>query len=551
MLVVAALALQAAAVRAQEVGVPAEPIDGYPRRTGVDVLHYDLALELPATGRRIAGRTGILFEVRATALDSLALDFGPLTVDSVRVDGAAAAFRHADGRLVVALAPERAAGARSRAVVWYHGEPADGLIFKENLHGEPVVFADNWAVRGRLWFPAIDHPSDKARVSFEVTAPAAFDVVANGTPRAVLDLGDGRRRTRWDETAEIPTYGMVIGVSEFAVEEAGTAAGVPVSHWTYRPDSAAGSIAFARTVEILAFFDSLIGPYPYEKLAHVQSATRFGGMENPSAIFYAEESVAAAATRDDPAAVDDWTELVAHETAHQWFGDAVTEADWHHLWLSEGFADYFAAVFFERQGSATGRGPAELARWMVLLAEEVFAYDAGGGGPIVDPAAPDGDYLQLLTPANYEKGAWVLHMLRHELGDESFFAGIRDYYATFRDGVAWSSDFERTMELASGRDLGWFFAQWLGRPGHPVLEVETTPAAGGGTRVTVRQVQPEDPWRLTVDLALTGPGGERRERIELTGREAEVVVDDPVSGVTLDPDGWLLHRRAATRTGGH
>ena len=541
------------------VGIPSEPVDRYPRTLGVDVLHYDLELEIPRAGREIAGRTGILYEITHAGTDSLPLDLVGLAVDSVQVDGEPVDFRHQSGKLVVRFPPAPMA-TRQEAIVWYHGAVGDGLIIGENRHGERVVFADNWATRARNWFPSVDHPSDKATVELAVVAPSRWEVVGNGYLQESIDLDDGRTRTTWAETAEIPTYCIVFGAAEFVIESAGSVDGIEVTHWTYPADSAAGAVAFSRSTEILAFYDSLFGPFPYEKLAHVQSTTRYGGMENASAIFYGEETIGDALEEGggtEGEARDDLTSLVAHETVHQWFGDAVTEADWHHLWLSEGFATYFAAVFFEFHGGARGRGPEELARRMAAMTEAIFEHTSATGQPIFAPASGAGDYLHLLNANNYEKGAWVLHMLRGLVGDESFFAGIRDYYATLRDDTAWTADFERIMEGSSGQDLGWFFAQWVGRPGHPVLEVATVPAEGG-IRVILRQIQPGAPFRLALDLELRWAGGERRQRVELSAREAEYVIETPAPRVprpadpvhvVLDPDGWLLHERSATRAG--
>ncbi|MGH7571065.1 MAG: M1 family metallopeptidase [Gemmatimonadota bacterium] len=523
------------------------PVDGYERRRAVDVLHYEIAIHLPDSGRSIAGRTEILYEVVAT-LDSLALDFGGLQVDSVRVDDHKAAFRHQGERLVIET-PPTAAGARREAAVWYHGAPADGLILGPNRHGDFVVFADNWPDRARYWFPGIDHPSDKATVRFEVTAPSRMEVVANGYRRERAELEGGLARTRWVETAEIPTYCMVIGAADFAITRAGEAAGIEVTHWTYPADSAAGELAFARSVEIVAFYDSLFGPFPYEKLAHVQSATRYGGMENAAAIFYGEDAIGEASLDQDMAGraagvpgVDDLTGLVAHETVHQWFGDAVTEADWRHLWLSEGFATYFAAVFFELHGGGAGRGPSELARRMRGMADEVIALYVENPEPVYGEEPRE--YESLLTANNYQKGAWVLHMLRRQVGAEAFFDTIRRYYAALRDGTAWTADFERIVEDVSGQDLGWFFAQWLNRAELP--ELSAAPVGEGSTRVVLRQLQRGDPFRLDVDLVIGWPGGSRRERVRLTGRETtvEVAAPAPVESITIDPDEWLLFLQA-------
>jgi len=531
---------------AQDVGVPSTAMDGYDRERGVDVLHYDLTLDLPDGRGGVTARVRILAERVREVVEALQLDFGAMTVDSVRVDGADASWMHGDGALMVSV-PAAPVGVRHEIEVLYHGVPADGLILRDNRHGEFAAFADNWPDRARHWLPSVDHPGDKATFALSVTAPAAWRVVGNGYHVDRAELPGGRARTRWSETAEIPTYTMIVGAAPFSVTALGTVAGVEVTGWTFPQDSAAGASAFARAAEILHVYDSLFGPFPYEKMAHVQSATRYGGMENASAIFYSENAIGNAEISPTTAArmgaSDQITGLVAHETVHQWFGDAVTEKDWHHLWLSEGFATYFAQVFFELHGSSAGAGPAELARRMAGLRDQVLAWDAEAGLAILDPrAAPSRDYGDLLHTGNYQKGAWVLHMLRREVGDAAFYEGVRTYYAALRDGNAWTADFERVMEAASGKDLGWFFAQWIARPGHPVLEVTTAPAAAGRTRVTVRQTQAAEPWRIAVEVGL--PGG-LSERLEMAGREASFEAEGALTpaDVTLDPGVWLLHGR--------
>lgn len=524
------------------------PSDGAPRRPGIDVLHYEIAVELPETGRAISARAEILYEAVGEDLSYVSFDFVGMTVDSVAVDGVGVPFRHSEGELSLKT-PGTEAGARSEATVWYHGVPEDGLSLGRSEEGGLAAFADNWPDRARYWFPSIDHPSDKASVAFEVVAPAGSEVVANGVLVDERKLADGLRRTRWSMSSQIPTYGMVIGVTDFAITEAGEVDGVEVTHWSLPADSAAAEVAFARSVEILAFYDSLFGPYPYEKLAHVQLGTKFGAMENPSAIYYPRRSIAAAKPGPD-GSDEELTTTVAHETVHQWYGNAVTEKDWYHLWLSEGFAEYLAAVFFEFRGGASGRGPAELARRMRVMAEEVFAHERSApAAAIYDPGPGPGEYEALLTPLVYEKAAWVLHMLRRRIGDAAFFESLRDYYATLRNDTAWTADFERIVEEASGEELGWFFAQWLGRPGHPVLAVETVLRGeeGGVRTVGLRQVQEGDPFRFEVDLELVWDGGSRVERVELAERGSSWRFETPapLERIVVDPGGWLLHERSS------
>ena len=557
MLLGAILGGRAATAQTADPGVPAVPADGYERQPGLDVLHYEIAIELPSEGALVRARTSVLYQAVARDLSGVALDLGAaMAVDSVTVDGRPTEFAREGDRLTLPGATP--AGARAEAVVWYHGVPADGLILGLDRHGGRSVFADNWADRGRQWFPSVDHPSDKATVEIDVVAPEALEVVANGVLVERTDVGAGRTRTRWMESTEIPVYGMVIGAADFAVEVAGEVDGIEVTHWTFVEDSVAGTVAFSRSTEILAFYDSLFGPYPYEKLAHVQSATRFGGMENPGAIFYSQNRIGAAIAADAEER-EGLASLVAHETVHQWFGDAVTEADWNHLWLSEGFAEYFDAVFFEFHGGLHGRGPAELARQMrtratgvakirqiheVLGIDSLPELEAAAPQAIYNPDVGPGEYARLLDAESYEKGAWVLHMLRRLVGEEAFFQGVRDYYATLRGGTAWTTDFARVMEEASGRPLGWFFAQWIVRPGMPVLSASVVDGSGGRS-LRVEQLQPGEPYRLAVEVELRAAGRSLRRMLEMDGPAAEIPLDleGPVD-VTLDPDGWLLFEPA-------
>jgi aminopeptidase N len=262
-------------------------------------------------------------------------------------------------------------------------------------------------------------------------------------------------------------------------------------------------------------------------------------MENPGAIFYSQNAIGAALSADADGR-DGLAGLVAHETVHQWFGDAVTESDWNHLWLSEGFAEYFDAVFFEFHGGSRGRGPAELARQMRTRADAVREFEAAGPRAIYAPGAGPGEYETLLTEMNYEKGAWVLHMLRRLVGDAAFFQGVRDYYAALRDRTAWTADFARIMEAASGRSLERHFDQWVARPGMPALAASIV-EEGGERRLRIDQLQDGPPYALAVDVELRWDGGSERRVVEMDASRAEIPLglQGPVR-VVLDPDGWLL-----------
>ena len=501
--------------------------DGYPRLEDVDILHYRIRLEIGETGKAIQGETTILAEMLAVGRNVLPLDLGPLTVERVTVGGQNAAFAHRNNRLSITLGNDIAEGDTVAVIVSYRGEPVDGLFIQANKFGDRSVFADNWPNRARHWFPGVDHPYDKATVEFIVTTPAAYDVVANGRMLERTAVSPERKRTHWRTDAPIPTYCMVVGAARFSIVRPGAWQGIPVSYYLFPGDRDAGTADFSRSTDMLAFYTGLIGPYPYAKLALVQSSTRFGGMENASAIFFSERSITG--TKRNEA-------VVAHEIAHQWFGDSVTESDWHHLWLSEGFATYFGALFFEEAD-----GDERFHEMLARSRSRYFDANRRAPAPIFNPGITD--LFDLLNAYNYSKGGLVLHMLRGLMGDEAFFAGIRDFYATFRDQTVLTRDFQSVMETRLGEDLGWFFDQWIYRAGHPVVEaVWSWDDRNGEVSVRLNQAQRQEPFRLPVTLAFVAGDRQDRKQIELLDRSQEFrfKLDAAPENLLVDPDGWLL-----------
>jgi aminopeptidase N len=505
----------------------AEARDDYPRQPGLDAQQYRLSLSIGDTKDEITAEAEIVFAARAVNVREVALDFPDLTVDGVTENGRAAKFTRDAGRLRITLADTYKPGDLFNVAVKYHGAPTDGLYFKRNKFGDRTVFADNWPDRARHWFPSLDHPSDKARVDFYVNAPARYDVVANGELVETTSRQDGTRLTHWRESVPVPVYCMVFGATEFSVLNAGASGGTNLWHYLYPKDRDRGLADHGRALRILEFYAGLVGPYPYEKLALVESSTRFGGMENSSNIFFDENAYDGTGHLES---------TVAHEIAHQWFGDSVTESDWHHLWLSEGFATYFGALFYER---ADGRD--RFVR-MMLDDKERYLKDADAvARPVYDPSVKD--LFKLLNRNNYQKGAWVLHMLRRVLGDEKFFEGVRDYYRTYRDGNALTEDFRRVMELHYGKSLDWFFRQWIYAPGFPAYDASWK-WDGPSKRLTlkVRQTQAGALFRMPLDIEFGNGDDSRREVIEVSGREQTFDFDLKArpQTVAIDPDEWVL-----------
>jgi aminopeptidase N len=386
----------------------------------------------------------------------------------------------------------------------------------------------------------VDHPYDKATSEFIVTAPSHYQVVANGLLEEETDLGGGMRRTHWNLSAPIPTWLNAIGVARFSSRHFGTVNGIPLQTWVFPQDREAGIATFeGPTRDAMAFFMERIGPYTFGKLADVEAAGMGGGMEHASAIFYGSRSVTMA-----PA-----TNLVTHEIAHQWFGNSVTESDWDDVWLSEGFATYLTLLATEHY-----RGRDAFVAGLEDARQRVWSEEARDPEQTVvhDNLA---DMEDVLSGLQYQKGAWILHMLRWEVGTDLFWTGLREYYRRYRDSTASTSDFIGVMEEVSGLELSWFFDQWLHRTPSPSLDgTWRYDAASGQVEMELVQTQPGPPYRLDLEVGIwAGEGG--APRIEVIHMDAaRQTFRFPVSGeptsVLLDPDAWaLVHStlRAASR----
>jgi aminopeptidase N len=417
--------------------------------------------------------------------------------------------------------------------VRYRGVPAAGFLVGNNLHGDRTFFSDSWPDQARHWLPMVDHPYDKATGEFIVSAPDHYQVVANGLLVEESDVSGNVRRTHWKQSVPISSWLYALAVARFSSHHAGQVDGVPLQTWVYPQDRDAGRALFEdQSRRVLRFFSGSIGPYPYEKLANVQAPMEFGGVEYASTIFYEQKGVSSGRGP------------VAHEIAHQWWGDSVTERDWDDVWLSEGFATYFALLFTEHdEGRDAFVDGLTRSRAQILQLEQKLP-----DTPVIHRNLTD--MSKVLNQLVYQKGGWVLHMLRAEVGTETFWTAIREYYRRYRDQNASTAELRAVFEQVSGKELGWFFSQWLTRAGVPRVEGSWRYLpARKAIEVTLMQRQAVEPFRLAVDVGITARAGDLPtiERIELTGRTATkmISVDSEPAGVTLDPSTWLLMEAGA------
>jgi aminopeptidase N len=511
--------------------------DTYPRQPGIDAQHYIFRLTLlKDASNEIDGEATVRLrvlrdDVREAVLDlaSAMTDGKGMTVTRVSTADHTLAFVHRDNRLRLPLPAPAKAGEDVSFTIAYHGVPANGLRLLNNIHGERTAFSENWFHEARQWLPTIDHPADKATGEFIVTTRGEYQVIANGALVEQLDLPGGLRRTHWTQSAPISSWLYSLGIAHFVVRHGPVVRGVPLSFWAFPQDTDKGIAALEREARgSFEFFSDRVGPYAYDKLAHVEAAGMGGGTEHASNIFYGEKSVTAG------------NAPVVHETAHQWFGDAVTENDWNDVWLSEGFATYFTLLYTEY---ANGRDAfvagLRRSRDTVLRLEKSLP-----NTPVVhanfNESEAGGPNNQLV----YQKGAWALHMLRGQVGTDAFWRGIRTYYREHMNGVATTDDLRRAMEAASGQELAAFFRQWLNRSGVPSIEgTWRYDAPAKAAIVTIKQTQAAEPFQFTVDVGVTAATGAMRVvQLPVSGREATVTIpaDAEPSTVVLDPGVWLL-----------
>lgn len=528
------------------VGLGATPVarqDPYPKNPAIDAVNYAYRIELTDTSDALAGELTLDVRFAAAGVTALRLDLANATaaregkgmrVAEVTVDGKAAAYTHAEDVLRIPLATPSVPHGRARVVVRYGGIPATGLQIGKNRHGDRTFFSDNWPDRARHWLPSIDHPSDKATSEFIVTAPSHYQVVSNGIQVEATDLPGARRRTHWKNSVPISPWLFVLGVARFAVQRVDTFAGKPIETWVYPQDRDAGFLDFATpTKDVLGFYSDYVGPFAYERLANIQASSVSGGMESASAILYSERSVTG--TR----AVG-WRNVVIHEIAHQWFGNAVTEADWDDVWLSEGFATYFTLLYIEH---AYGRD--EFVRGLEASQRTIRQFAAKN--PEYTIIHRNLSRMEDVTSSHtYQKGGWTLHMLRGVVGDAAFREGIRIYYRRHFNGTATTADFRRAMEEASGQELEWFFDQWLYKPGSlRVAGRWRYDAEAKAVQLTLAQTQSDGSrFTMPMDVAISVDGQAtpttHRIRLDAATNRYTLAVSGEPRELTLDPKLWVL-----------
>lgn len=466
-----------------DIGDPATPGLG---NTGYDVQHYDLQLDTDIANQVFEAVATLEITAAREGMERFSLDYAGPPVKAVNVDGEAADWDHEDYKLWVILPAPVHMGQVFTVTVEYAGWPgffaSPYMPFLElGVFSDPerqTLFAFNEPDGARAWFPCNDHPLDKATFTFTITVPDHLTAVANGTPSPSVDNDDGTRTFAWRMDYPMATYLAVIAVGDYEVLELTGPHDIPIRHY-YFADQPAESVhrTFAFTGQVMEFFEAVFGPYPFDSYGHVLTPQGAVGMETQTMTIIPAGIVGAS----NPI-------IVVHELSHQWFGDYISPASWSDIWLNEGFATYAEVLWTEYIGGWEA-GANYLTR---------MEYETLGWGEAAGVAQPD--VADLFGTNSYEKGGWVLHMLRREVGDEAFVDILRAYLERFGGGTASTQDFWDVAEEVSGQDLDDFFEQWLYRPGNPAVTLYWT-AAG---EVLACQVQTDEPFVFDLPLGFTG-----------------------------------------------
>lgn len=507
--------------------------DGYKRNPSVDIIHYDFSISISDTNNIIYGQTAITVRfagsVKALGFDlkNIGQDGKGMQVKNVTFDNGTVHWIHSDNRIIITMDDSVKAGSCGIFTIDYSGIPGDGLIISDNKFGNRTFFADNWPDRAHNWLPCVDHPYDKATVDFIITSPDHYEVVGSGYLVEQSCMSKHTKLTHWREEVPLSTKVMAIGAAPFATRFEGNVNSTPVWSWVYAENRTEGFYDYSVALKPLAFYNQLIGKYPYEKLANVQSKTIFGGLENAGCIFYSENSVTGQGNAED---------LMAHEIAHQWFGNSVTEKDWHHIWLSEGFATYLTTVY---QENTYGKEKSD--ETMKSARDRVLEFSLRSARPVVDTTVTE--LMRLLNPNSYQKGAWVLHMLRHNLGDESFWKGMRLYYEKYKNQNTLTDDFKTVMENISGKNLNNFFEEWLFEIGEPDLKITGFPGKSRGTTDLIIEQTQKHLFSFEIEVQILDSSGTQLYKIPVSDRiTRKTIYTKKIIEIIPDPNINLLFR---------
>jgi aminopeptidase N len=500
----------------------------------LDVLYYRLDIRVSVYSASLAGSVLVRARTRTGGINTMSLDLAAaMTVDSVRSGSARLPITRFPSSFTIGLQRSYNEGETVETEIFYHGSPAPSGFgsFLFGAHsGGPWIWSLSEPYGARDWWPCKDHPLDKAdSADIRITVPAPLKVGSNGLLRGVRQNPDGTITYDWAVRYPIATYLISVAIADFAVfsnwYRHSPTDSMQILNYVLPEHLPTAQQQLPRTVDMLRVFSGLYGPYPFlkEKYGHCEFGTG-GAMEHQtmtSTTTFAED-------------------VIAHELAHQWFGDMITCATWQDLWLNEGFATYSESLYREAQ-----YGTSEYRR--LIRARMTSALGASGTLFVQDTSTVGNLFASNRV---YAKGASVLHMLRHVVGDSVFFRALRNYAADTRlqYGTASTSDFQSACEIAAGRSLAWFFSQWVYGEKFPRYEPHWT-AVPEDTRFRIRltmhqETRTSNPVFFTMPVDIRLSAGLRDTSFvlfhETNDQEFSFTTAFHPDRLEVDPDQWIL-----------
>ena len=525
---------------AQQVDIWSRPAQTERSRI-CDFIHYRVSLTFDLDAKAFWGENQITLTPLADEVDHCVLDAEEITIiDALGESGQDLFYVQGDTSVVVKFPQAVSYGDTIEFTVVYRGGGSrEGFFFDDASEDHPqMVSTDSWPDEAHHWIPLYDYPNDKVTHELIVTAPDGNSVLSNGRLVGVVeDEGAGTTTWHWSQERPHATYLIMLAIGPFTVIE-DSLGGLPVNYWVYPEDAEDARWIFAKTPRMITFYADLFDyPYPWAKYDQVTTPHVGGGAEATSATILGDGVI-----HDRRAEQDfSWERVIAHEIAHQWWGDLITLREWSHAWLNESFGTYSDYLWTRHeQGEDEGA-------WALLGKKNQYLREARTRyvRPIVFDRydRPDDNF----DSHTYPKGACILHQLRYLLGDEPFFGTLTVFLDEFAFQPVDTHDFTKTVKEVTGRDMDWFFEQFIFRPGHPVFEVNSDwNAESGEIRLHVAQVQSRDHgvplYRTPVRIGIVTSAGKTVEEVWLTGERDTFVfqsTEKPLL-VRFDEGNWLL-----------
>ena len=494
-----------------------------------DAIHYDVSIDVPFVTNAFSGRVRLHGISNEANLGQISLHMMHLVADSaMAASGTHLAYVRTDTTIIINLDRSYQLGDSFAIMVYYH----DIAQQRGFYHYARDSYSMAEPYDARWWFPCFDEPWDKATADIHVKVPIGLDVASNGLLESIDTVGNAITYN-WRENNLMTTYLLCIGIADYAVWTVkipdGLGDSLPCIYYLYAEDSLDAIYDFGNVPTMVNIFNNLFGPFPFEKYGMVAvEPFQYGGMEH-------QTMTTINRTWLDGNRGSEFG--IAHELAHQWWGDMVTMSDFRHIWLNEGFATYAEALFAEHF-----QGPAAYTARIQRCQDYYFYYDQYVGRfPLYDP-------VLYFNAAEYYKGALVLHMLRGIIGEDDFHAGLLHYASLYRYGNASTSDFRDAMEDISGVDLDYFFHEWIYEQGYPEYQYAWDYSQVGDDyllNLYIRQVQQNSTiFSMPVQMAVNTPAGETTMTI-FNSQQYEIfqisLTDQPL-GVQFDPDNWIAKR---------